>query len=301
MKIEYLNDFKLNDYDIIKFKKCGNIYQLSYSDKRNYDCKIKKIDKDNYINLDTGELKQFVHYENRADDKTYLRKTFSNLRDLLNTNITDVKKCRWITLTYRENMQDTKKLYSDYKIFNILLRRKIGAYEYIAVAEPQGRGAWHLHIVMIFEKTAPYIDQKWLENDIWKNGSVKVKKLDDVDNVGAYLTAYLGDLDIDECNNQNISIKGLEIKEIDVIDDKGQELKKRYVKGARLSLYPPKFNLYRISRGIKKPQVEILPEIEAKKKISSAKLTFEKTFKITDEVTGFSNIISHRYYNTNKK
>ncbi|PBG07275.1 hypothetical protein BGU81_25390, partial [Clostridioides difficile] len=35
-------------------------------------------------------------------------------------------------------------------------------------------------------------------SELWKQGFTVTKKLDDVDNVGAYLTAYLGDISLDE-------------------------------------------------------------------------------------------------------
>ena len=40
------------------------------------------------------------------------------LRDLLNTNIADPSHCRWVTLTYKENMTDPKRLYTDFDKFN---------------------------------------------------------------------------------------------------------------------------------------------------------------------------------------
>lgn len=51
--------------------------------------------------------------------------------------------------------------------------------------EPQGRGAWHCHLLYIFDLVkAPYIANKTL-SDLWGHGFVKISKLDNVDNVGA--------------------------------------------------------------------------------------------------------------------
>lgn len=279
-------------HELVKVKDMGNITELVYMKKHNNQCKIQKLDSENYILLDTGEIKQFEHLENRADDLNSVRCSLSRLRDYLNTNITDTFKCRWVTLTYGENMTDTKKLYSDFKKFNMRLRYLLGHYEYIVAYEPQSRGAWHMHVVMIFEHTAPFISNDVMF-DAWGHGFVTVKRLDDVDNVGAYLTAYLGDMELSE--NEKYPANGT-VKEVPYIDETGQQKLKRYIKGARLFLYPPKFNLYSCSRGIKKPIVSVMESKKAQKKISADTLTFERTVKLYDD-TGFTNTINYRYYN----
>jgi len=288
------------DKDIVKVKKMGHITELMYMQHKNSSCKIKKLDNDRYVLLDTGEEFYFEHIENRADDKNSIRTTLCKLRDYLNTNIIDVTKCRWITLTNAENMTDTKRLYEDFKKFNMKLRYKIGHYEYIVAMEPQGRGAWHCHLVIIFKEKAPYIKNQLLR-EIWGNGFVTVKKLDDVDNIGAYLTAYLGDMELEEYKKEGGILNNVLVKEIEVENDEGIKENKRFVKGARLNMYPPKFNLYRCSRGIKKPEIEYMREKKAQKKISAETLTFENTIQLTDEVSGFNNIINRRYYNSKRK
>lgn len=284
-------------YDEVRVKEMGNIVEVMYSDKKNNQIVIKKINENEYIDLRTGEIKQFQKIDNRACDMNSVRQSLGKLRDLLNTNITDVSKCRWVTLTYKENMTDTKKLYEDFKKFNMRMRYKGYKYEYIVAMEPQGRGAWHAHLVMIFDDTAPYIDNK-LMAEIWGHGFTVTKKLEDVDNVGAYLTAYLGDMDMDDYKNlsedEKNTMKIYGLKEVNI---NGSTEKKSVLKGARLHMYPPKFNLYRCSRGIKKPIITYETEREAQKKISAGTLTFEKTIEISDSDSQFCNTINYRHYN----
>jgi hypothetical protein len=192
-------------------------------------------------------------------------------------------------------MTDTARLYNDFKQFIKRLHYQLGAFEYIVAMEPQGRGAWHCHIVLIFDYKAPYIANSIL-SDIWGFGFVTVKKLDDVDNVGAYLTAYLGDMELSEIQKLNMQVGGA-IKEVDCKDENGQAIKKKFVKGARLSMYPPKFNLYRCSRGIKKPLIDYKRHAEAIKKVNADTLTFERTIQLTDDDSDFQKVINYRYYN----
>lgn len=303
MDIRKIDNLQIENNAMVRVKEMGNVTEIMYSDSYASKCVIKKINKDVYIDLRTGETKEFAHINNRACDLKSISKSLGRLRDYLNTNILDVSKCRWVTLTYAENMTDTKRLYDDFKNFVARLKRKIGKFEYIVAMEPQGRGAWHCHVVMIFENKAPYIP-----NDVmlkaWGNGFVTVKKLDDVDNVGAYLTAYLGDMEVNDlCNSNKIHEfvgQKLNIKEIE-IEENGVTQTKQYVKGARLHMYPPQFNLYRCSRGIKKPVIYYDSEIEAQKKVSAGTLTFEKTICLSDEQNDFEKTISYRYYNKNRK
>ena len=288
-----------NSYDEVRVKEMGNVIELMYSERTNHQIFIKKISDSEYIDLRTGEVLECNRIENRAGNLNSVRQSLGRLRDLLNTNITDVSKCRWVTLTYAENMTDPKKLYEDFKKFNMRMRYKGYKYEYIVCMEPQGRGAWHAHLVMIFDDIAPYIPNDEMAS-IWGHGFTTTKKLEDVDNVGAYLTAYLGDMDISEFKNlsedEQNKMRVFGIKEVEV-----DGVPKSILKGARLHMYPPKFNLYRASRGIKKPIVSYEKEIEAQKKVSAGTLTFEKTIELSDKDSQFSNTLNYRHYNLIRK
>ena len=280
------------DNEIVRVKETGNVLELMWLQRRNKRISIRKISNDEYILLATGEVKRFDKQTSRADNVGTVKRSLAALRDLINCNCTDVSRCRWVTLTYRENMTDSKRLYRDFKYFVARLRYRIGKFEYIVAAEPQGRGAWHLHLLMIFRGKAPYIANEDMAR-CWRQGFVKVKKLDNVDNVGAYLTAYLGDMSLDDVKQSDVDVNGVyEVKTVNV-----DNVSKKIIKGLRLSLYPPKFNLYRCSRGVKRPTVQYMSNKSAEEKASSAKLTFEKTVQLSDDDKGFSNLINYRYYN----
>lgn len=273
-----------------------------YSKHKSSGSHILKVDKDHYINLETAELCEFAHIENRSQDLSTVAKSLALGRDILNTNISDVNCCRWITLTYAENMTDSKKLQKDFENFNVRCRQRFGHYEYITAAEPQGRGAWHLHCVFIFDSKAPYMPNEVVA-DLWKQGFVTVKRLDDVDNVGAYLTAYLGDMELSEAVEKNISFSERSVKECEFVDDNGQKQSKKYIKGARLYMYPPGFHIFRYSKGIKKPDVSRCKYIDAIKneKVSSAQLTFSKSIELADAESDYNNTLTYEYYNAIRK
>lgn len=291
----------------VKVIEMGNVIEIQYMSRRNGKQTIQMLKGgEQYIDLGTGEIKDVVHHNTRADQYKSLYRTFRNVRAIINSNVTDVKKVKWITLTYAENMQDTKRLYEDFKKFNQRFQYYIknlgyNKVEYIVMCEPQGRGAWHCHLLYIFDTIAPFIPNNELER-LWGHGFTKTKKLDDVDNVGAYLTAYLGDMEVQQALDDNADefqrcVDGnATIKSIEIDGDK-----KYYIKGARLSLYPANFNMYRCSRGIKRP-VEYMDCLEnAEKKVSAGTLTYEKTVEIIDLDNDFQTVINSRQYNMVKK
>lgn len=284
LRVEKTKDFlKILDTEVVKVTEMGNIVEIMYSEKKNNFSTIKMLGNREYVDLRTGEVKQCEKQEKRIDDVNEIRKTLKKLRSVINANVVDVQKCKFITLTYKENMTDTKKLYVDFKNFIKRLKyyfKKDGVnFEYIVACEPQRRGAWHMHAIIIFDKVVKYIDNKQLLK-IWGYGFTSVKNIDNIDNVGAYLSAYLSNLDVSENDVKK---------------------NKKYIKGARLYMYPAKFNLYRCSRGIKKPDISYVLQKDAIKKVSSAKLTYESTVKITDETRNFFNTLNYKYYNKIKK
>ena len=313
LKIKTLEkNVRPEDHQEIRVKEMGNIIELMHTERKNHQILIKKISDTEYIDLRTGEIKQCNKIENRSQNKDSIRQSLGRLRDLLNTNITDPSHCRWVTLTYKENMTDPKRLMKDFEKFNKRMKYSLDkqgySYEYIVCMEPQGRGSWHAHLVMIFEGQAPYIKndskdpKEFTMEKMWGQGFTKTKKLEDVDNVGAYLTAYLGDMELEEYKNlSEEDKKGMTFSEIREVEIKGSNEKKSIIKGGRLHMYPPKFNIYRCSRGIKKPVVSYETEKEAQKKVSAATLTFEKTIELSDTDSQFSNTINYRHYNLIRK
>lgn len=197
--------------DLIKVTEMGNVVELQYMRFRTEECPIVNLPEDvsgsetvpgrRYIVKSTGEVKHCKKHDTRKDCYKSLHRTFKRLRELINANVSTPANVRWITLTYAENMTDTKRLYEDFKKFNMRFQYwlKSSDYhkaEYIVVAEPQGRGAWHMHLLYIWDNEAPFVPNDTLAK-IWGHGFVKVKALKDCDNVGAYLTAYLGDLEVE--------------------------------------------------------------------------------------------------------
>ena len=85
----------------VKVIEMGNVIELQYMSRRNGKQTIQMLKGgEQYIDLGTGEIKDVVHHTTRADQYKSLYRTFRNVRAIINSNVTDVKKVKWITLTY---------------------------------------------------------------------------------------------------------------------------------------------------------------------------------------------------------
>lgn len=114
-----------------------------------------------------------------------INKSKVKLRRLINSNVTG--NDLFVTLTYANNMTDINKAKYDFKIFIKAMKRKGYSLKYVYVVEFQKRGAVHFHVIFFNMK---YISNEFLSS-VWKHGFVRINRIDDVDNVGAYVVKYM--------------------------------------------------------------------------------------------------------------
>ena len=301
-RFEHTEAKELRNFDDVKVKRMKHIVEVMHLKKEGAGGldNVVRLNKNEYMIRDTGEIKEYKKSENRSQNIAGLKKTFKKIRDLINNNFSGAANELHVTLTYAENMRDYKKLYEDFdkfmKRFKYRFKHDI---DYICVVEPQGRGAWHCHLLLRFND----LKEIYIPNDtiasIWGNGFTHTDSLKDIDNVGAYLSAYLGDIEIKEetindmVMNGHTRLERLEIKEVEV---KGQ--KKKFIKGGRLHYYPSGMNIYRKSKGIKFPSEEYMKFSDVKKIVGFAQPTFSKTIIIKDpETDRVYNEITYQSYN----
>ena len=254
-------------------------------------CPIIKLDKDTYRVRRTGKIEKFNHSEKRTDHLASLARSMQRLRDIINTNVTDIANTTWLTITYKENMQDEKQFYDDFRKFIMRLKyfcktQNYPAFEYICSIEYQARGAIHGHILLLWSNTAPFIKNDIMA-DIWGFGFTKTTALrGTIENVGAYLTAYLTDIPLEEAIKVKTDFSKHTIKTVNG---------KKYVKASRLHLYPPGTKLYRCSRGIKRPKQYKVPYNEILETLDkqNARLVYENALCIYDDANHYSSFYTY--------
>lgn len=239
---------------------------------------VRRLDGERYLVLSTGEIKEYGHTAHRADGAAYarLRRSMAEMRDICACNYRDAAHTLWITLTYAECMTDPDQLYEDFRRYwqrqrRWFQRHGIWPPEYLLAVEPQERGAWHVHALYFFEQRDVYLPHDELER-LWGKGFVSVDRPiaqggKEIDNIGAYLSAYLADMD--GC------------------------------KGGRLHLYPPRMRFWRCSRGCARPQI-IWVEDDDEEGIRKAlgghpRAFYERTATIST-ADGWRQTITYAYY-----
>lgn len=96
--------------------------------------------------------------------------------------------CVFLTLTFRENIDDYDTAIKAFKGFTKRVRRKLEEVRYIATLEIQQRGAYHFHLLV---NVPDY--QFGLDNlaPLWQNGIVSIEPVSNVKNVMLYTTKDL--------------------------------------------------------------------------------------------------------------
>ena len=294
MQIEKNKDFKpIAKQKKVKFTDMGDVKEIMAMDKLNISgFPIIKLSKTKYMIIETGEVKSYTLAENRAQDTDSLRKTFKKLRGVITTNFHGNKNELCFTITYREQMTDTIRLYHDFEKFFKKLKYKYVDVDYISVVEPMGNGRWHCHVLLRFNS----LDKIYIPNEeieaLWGQGFTKVKAIkSNVDNLGAYLSAYLGDIELTKETHWQLKPNS-KVKEVEIDGHK-----KKFIKGGRLHLYPSGMNIYRCSRGIKQPIITMMTYEEAKKIVGATTPNYSENINILNDELKIVNSITYEQYN----
>lgn len=138
---------------------------------------------------DFEELSSIEKAESMQRRKAYYQDKRFEIKRIIDCNYND--KSTFLTLTFKENIQDIERANREFTLFIKRLKRylKNQQLKYIATWELQQRGAIHYHLVLF---SVPYIDNKKL-GELWANGFIKINKIKETvknEAVGVYITKY---------------------------------------------------------------------------------------------------------------
>lgn len=298
---------RISEYDDVTLTRSGNITEIKYLSHKNTEMKIKKLSAYGYLNIETGEYYESCGKDSTREDNYWgVKRSMKILKNYINSNITTNVNVHWVTLTYAQRsevwdepipMRDTNRLYLDFQETIRRLRQDYPEYklEYVAVAEPQRSGSWHMHVFLIWDRKAPFIPNDDLRYKYWGQGYVQINYLNpNCDNIGAYFSVYLTDIELDK-NDKDIP------ETLIVERTLASGKTKKFIKGGRLKFYPAFFNLYRCSRGIKKPDIYKDVRYGSIEKEDLGACTFKKALMVTDKEEKYSVRIVYEYYNSKRE
>ena len=246
MTVKKVSGDAIKPYDNtrVKLKTSGNTQEIQFMAGNNKTCSVKNLSKDTYLDKRTGEIKQKKKSESRYQSPKSVRKSINRLMDVIRCNVTDTAKCKWITVTYREIMTDGKKAFLDTKLFLRKLKRFLAkqshissgqkSFQYIAVAKPQGvkhGHSWHMHILLIFEDTAPYLANETISK-LWGYGVTDTHAVYDGDGLALYFKAYLSDVEYEESDTDEREDRDSEHKPA-TVEKMVSGVSKQFISGER--------------------------------------------------------------------
>lgn len=162
--------------------------------------------------------------EKKANRQMVLTRARRDLRRLINSNIYEYGlDSKFLTLTFKEHITTFETANYEFKKFRQRLEYELRLkLKYVVVPEFTKQGRIHFHVVLF---NVPYIKNSKLQ-DIWSNGFVKINRIDNVDNVGAYICKYMTKDNVDErlvgkkCYFSSRGLyKPIEIKQKEKVDE----------------------------------------------------------------------------------
>ncbi len=198
----------------------GNTVQVSDFDKPvmvGYKRKTKKrLPDDELEDINTNDKQVYLKDKakrkrpvDEAKKKEYRRRSYyrakSNIARLINSNFNRYPgySSKFVTFTFKDNVTDISIANKEWHKFIKRLNRYVGyKVKYVVVIEFQKRGAIHYHCVFFNLPLIPvtdYMAKLWAINSnvnvtlssLWGNGFVKVNRIDNIKNVGSYVSKYL--------------------------------------------------------------------------------------------------------------
>lgn len=171
---EELEHFKILDDDTVKI--ATNLNEDSFivknSLKQNHHfSKFKKLSKDKYLDIETGEIKEYKQNEYKTEKS--LKRSMNKVRELLELNFTDKTNCLFVTLTTANlnGFNDIKIVKKYFEKFKRKLTAKYKDIAYVAKFERNSNGNWHVHLLMKYLDNRPiFIDNNEIKK-IWGNNT----------------------------------------------------------------------------------------------------------------------------------
>lgn len=214
-----------------------------YANANNKKGTIKKLDKDTYVVLRTGEVRRYNSKSKEDEHNEEVARKLSMLREIIRANVRSEKDF-FAVLTYSCKQTDCVKMQEDIEKCIRRLRSN-HKMQYIAIPELQRCGKWHIHLLICDLDDGDVITSRELKK-AWECGRVYIRPVRDTNAVSLYLSENHGH--------------------------------KRIMRRS----YPANMRLYRCSRGIKRPATSIMGSNNVKEVVRGCKTLFRRRYKSAD-------------------
>lgn len=274
--------------DMVKVTDMNTVVELKLtSTTKTPKGKIRRIDKTQYVDIDTGEVKTYksknTKTSSRKNNPNSLARTGRNAKEMMICNFVDKKQTQYITLTYKEAMYDYKQATNDFKAFVKKIRRtycKDNKMQYFFIQEQHYNDSLHFHCLFYWDKEYPSDMVKNLST-LWEKGTSIHKPIKENKDI-LYIATYLvsGHFAKDKKANKNDFAQSS--------DDKGA------IKNVRLDNLPAYYRDIKHSKNMLKPIKDEMLYSDVKDIYGFAEPFTERSFEKT--LNGFTVKNEYEYY-----
>ena len=179
--------------------KCNNISDVPY----------RKLSENRYLNVSNGQIKTIDKSENEIRSISSLRKTFSRLMNLISHNFFGGSSELFITLTYNRKIK-SDTVTKDIKNFWGRLSRFVEnyrVYKALFITEFQNNHNIHLHVLLKRQDGSALSFSELDIKSLWRNGSVDVTPIYDIDGLIQYFNPFLNKNKFDRLSYYKVNQK----------------------------------------------------------------------------------------------
>ena len=139
----------------------------------------KRLDKDYYVNTETGEIKAYKHNQTKTVES--FRKCHKKITMIIKGYFKGLENESEIILNYDNPLFDPKSLSDDFKTFLKRFNKLCSDYIYLYGKEPFSDGSWYIRCIIKVNNDSTFRFSEEQLRKIWKKGNVTIKLIGNID------------------------------------------------------------------------------------------------------------------------
>lgn len=152
------------------------------------------MSKNTVLNVQTGETKEVTHNNNGCRSIGSLRKTFTRLSLIINSNYIGNKTECFISLSYGKKVSDFEEVKRDIKNLWARFQRRNRdriPFRCLILIEYQGNGNPHLHMLLKRLDNCTLTTEYTKKLFDWNRGTIDIQRLYDANGLSEYLNPFI--------------------------------------------------------------------------------------------------------------
>ena len=139
----------------------------------------KRLDKDHYVDTETGEIKEYKHSETKT--KESFRECHKNIPKIIKGYFRGLENEREIIFNYDNPLFEPKSLSDDFKAFLKDFKDLCSDFIYLYGKEPFRDGSWYIRCIIKVNNDSIFRFFEEQLRNIWKKGKVTINPIGNID------------------------------------------------------------------------------------------------------------------------